>query len=147
MELGNLQAVLTDTFNANFVLYYRSHQAHVNIKGRNFYQDHKLLKHVYKTLQDHIDDIGEKLRTIESHMPMSLQFIVGTSPIIDYACDGNSEEILQEILDGVLELMEQYHILHEEAEKVGYTDISNMADENIGEWGSNDDGDAIALTS
>ena len=133
MELHHLQTVLEQAFNANFVTYYRAHQAHVNIKGRNFYQDHKLLKHVYKTLQDHIDDLGEKLRTVDSHMPMSLEFIVGTSPIIDYALSGNSDEILQGVLDSVLELIDVYHDLRNAADDVGYTDISNMADNNIGE--------------
>jgi starvation-inducible DNA-binding protein len=133
MDLQNLKNILEDTFSANFVVYYRAHQAHVNVIGRNFYNDHKLLKHVYTELQEHIDDIGEKLRTVKSHMPMSLMHIINTSPIIDYPADGSSEDLLRSVLAGVENLIDQYHLLRSAADAVNYTDISNMADENIGE--------------
>ena len=41
--------------------------------------------------------------------------------------------MVQEALATVLTLIDQYHELHRAAEEVDYTDISNMADENIGE--------------
>ena len=40
MDLKNLQIELGKTFSGNFVSYYRSHVAHVNIQGRNFYIDY-----------------------------------------------------------------------------------------------------------
>jgi len=133
MDLQHLQTVLEETFAANFVVYYRAHQTHVNIKGENFYSNHKLLKHIYRKLQDHIDDLGEKLQTVGAHMPRTLQMIVGTSLIADEMVDGDSDELLQFVLDGIITLIDQYHELHAAAEEVNYTDISNMADENIGE--------------
>jgi len=131
--MEHLQTVLEETFAANFVAYYRLHQFHVNVKGREFYQLHKLFKHQYQTLQDHIDDLAEKLRTIGGTMPNCLEYIRATSPIADYPIDGDAEELLREARDTVLTLIDQYHDLHAAAEEVDYTDISNMADENIGE--------------
>ena len=133
MDLTNLQTVLEETFAANFVSYYRLHQFHVNVKGREFYQLHKLFKHQYRTLQDHIDDLAEKLRTIGGHMPMCLEHIIATSPIMDMPVDGDSDALVHEALDTVLTLIDQYHELRRAADDVEYTDISNMADENIGE--------------
>ena len=133
MDLTNLQTVLEETFAANFVSYYRLHQFHVNVKGREFYQLHKLFKHQYSTLQDHIDDLAEKLRTIGGHMPMCLEHIIATSPIMDMPIDGDSDALVHEALDTVLTLIDQYHELRRAADDVEYTDISNMADENIGE--------------
>ena len=133
MDLTNLQTRLEETFAANFVAYYRLHQFHVNVKGREFYQLHKLFKHQYSTLQDHIDDLAEKLRTIGGHMPMCLNYVTATSPIADFPISGDADTLVQEALATVLTLIDQYHELHRAAEEVDYTDISNMADENIGE--------------
>ena len=65
MDLQHLHTTLENTFAANFVAYYRAHVAHVNIKGRNFYQDHKLLETIYEYFQDNIDTMGEKIRTVQ----------------------------------------------------------------------------------
>ena len=66
MSLENLQSTLEETFSSNFVSYYRSHVAHVNITGKEFYQWHKLLENVYEYFQDNIDTIAEKLRTVKA---------------------------------------------------------------------------------
>ena len=59
MNLQNLQTVLEETFGGNFISYYRTHVAHVNIQGRSFYQDHKLLQKIYEYFQDNIDTIAD----------------------------------------------------------------------------------------
>ena len=90
--MEHLQTVLEETFAANFVSYYRLHQFHVNVKGREFYQLHKLFKHQYQTLQDHIDDLAEKLRTIGGTMPRCLDDVIALSPIVDMPMDGDAED-------------------------------------------------------
>ena len=132
MELTELVKALETTFSANFVAYYKSHVAHVNTKGRNFYQDHKLLKKIYEYLQDQIDPLAEKLRTCGAMMPNALSVVCETSPIQDNETTGTSIMLLQTVLESVLELMDCYHILRKEADAVEYTDISNMADDAIG---------------
>ena len=53
---------LTEVFNDNFVAYYRSHVAHINIIGRNFASDHALLNGIYDDLQDQIDNLKRELK-------------------------------------------------------------------------------------
>ena len=132
MELTELVKALETTFSANFVAYYKSHVAHVNTKGRNFYQDHKLLKKIYEYLQDQIDPLAEKLRTCGAMMPNALSTVCETSPIQDNETTGTSIMLLQTVLEAILELMDSYHVLRKEADVVEYTDISNMADDAIG---------------
>ena len=86
---------LTQVFNNNFVAYYRSHVAHVNILGRNFYSDHKLLEGIYEDLQDQIDTIAELLRSIDDYMPCEIQDVLNQSEI--------STAIFEEDSDGFLE--------------------------------------------
>lgn len=132
MDLTELTTVLEKAFATNFVAYYRTHAAHVNIKGRNFYQDHKLLKKIYEYLQDQVDPLGEKLRTCGALMPDMLMTVLSTSVVSDYGHSGSSEVILATVLSDILTLMECYHELRKEADAVNYTDISNMSDDAIG---------------
>jgi DNA-binding ferritin-like protein len=131
MDLTNLQTVLEETFAANFVSYYRSHVAHVNIQGRNFYQDHKLLQKVYEYFQGNIDTLAEKLRTIRATMPMDLNTVTAISPIGDFPTVGDSIELFESVDEALEAMIDQYHALYEAAEEVKYIDISNFAQDQI----------------
>src|SRR4051812_14271630 len=36
-------------------------QAHWNVRGRHFYQQHKLFEKLYRSLAEHIDDLAERI--------------------------------------------------------------------------------------
>ena len=133
MDLTNLQEELTKTFSGNFVSYYRSHVAHVNIIGRNFYSDHKLLQKIYEYFQDNIDTIAEKLRTIKAKMPYDIATVTIESPIMDFPTVGDCYELLTQVDEALESMIEQYHALNDAAEEVNYIDISNFAQDQIGQ--------------
>jgi starvation-inducible DNA-binding protein len=101
------QEQLTQVFNNNFVAYYRSHVAHVNILGRNFYSDHKLLQKVYEDLQDQIDKLAELLRTLDDYMPCEIQDVLNQSEI----GTGIFEEDADGFLHGVKDDLESCIVL------------------------------------
>ena len=131
MDLIHLQTTLEETFAANFVSYYRSHVAHVNLKARTFYQDHKLLQKVYEYFQDNIDTIAEKLRTVRAYMPRDLATVTATSPIMDMPTEGTADELLEQVLESLEAMIDQYHLLNDAAEAVNYIDIANFAQDQI----------------
>ena len=131
MNIKNLQTVLEDTFSGNFVSYYRSHVAHVNIQGRNFYADHKLLQKVYEYFQGNIDVLAEKLRTIRAMMPTDLTTVTTMSPVADAPATGSSEELLEQVHECLVAMIDQYVMLYDAAEEVNYIDISNFAQDQI----------------
>jgi DNA-binding ferritin-like protein len=133
MDLTNLQTVLEETFAANFVSYYRSHVAHVNLKARTFYQDHKLLQKIYEYFQGNIDTIAEKLRTTRAYMPADLMTVTAVSPIVDMPATGTADELLEQVLESLEAMIDQYHALYDAAEEVNYIDISNFAQDQIGQ--------------
>ena len=90
----NTAQQLTQVFNDNFVAYFRSHVAHVNVMGRNFESDHALLKGIYEELQDEIDIIAELLRTMGEFMPCCLTDIIAASHIEDLPLEGDADELL-----------------------------------------------------
>jgi hypothetical protein len=133
MDLTNLQTALEETFAANFVSYYRSHVAHVNLRSRTFYQDHKLLQKIYEYFQGNIDVIAEKLRTTRAYMPTDLMTVTAVSPIVDMPATGTADELLEQVLEALEAMIDQYHALYEAAEEVNYIDISNFAQDQIGQ--------------
>ena len=131
-NLKELHTALEETFAANFVSYYRAHVAHVNIQGRTFYQDHKLLQKIYEYFQDNIDTLAEKIRTCRAFMPNSLQTVVGISPIMDQDVEGDAIELFDMIQEDLEAMIDQYHALNDAAEAVNYIDISNYAQDQVG---------------
>ena len=131
MNIKNLQTKLQEVFASNFVAYWRSHSAHINIVGRSFYQDHKLLQKVYEYFQDNIDTIGERLRSIRAQAPDSIGTILDNSMIMDMPVMGDADDLLQSVLDLMDPLIDQYHELEVAANAVDYTDISNFAQDQI----------------
>jgi DNA-binding ferritin-like protein len=122
---------LTQVFYDNFVAYYRSHAAHVNIQGRNFRSDHKLLEGVYTRRQDQIDQIGELLRTLDAFMPSDIFDILDNSHIKPRAVEGSADELLQSVLEDLEHLKDCYIELETAADEEEHDEIANYAQDQI----------------
>jgi starvation-inducible DNA-binding protein len=122
---------LIQVFNDNFVGYYRSHVAHVNIEGRNFYSDHKLLQKVYEDLQDQIDSIAEKIRTLGEYMPCEIQDVLNNSHISTGELWGDSDYLLSKVMTDLEHLVTEYQSLIEISTMEGHDEIANYAQDRI----------------
>ena len=116
---------LTLVFNNNFVAYFRSHAAHVNVTGRNFRSDHKLLQGVYERRQEQIDKIGEILRTMQEYMPCNIVDVISDSTIPTDAIEGSADVLLETVMMDLEHLLEDYKQLieiasEEELEEIFY---------------------------
>lgn len=118
---------LTLIFNNNFVAYFRSHAAHVNITGRNFRSDHKLLQGVYERRQEQIDKIGEILRTMQEYMPCDINDVVLNSEIPTDAIEGSADALLESVMMDLEHLLEDYKALILIASAEELEEISNYA--------------------
>lgn len=118
---------LTHVFNNNFVAYFRSHAAHVNITGRNFRSDHKLLQGVYERRQEQIDKIGEILRTMQEYMPCNIIDVIEQATIPTDAIEGSADELLETVMMDLEHLLEDYKALIIVATEDGLEEISNYA--------------------
>ena len=118
---------LTQVFYNNFVAYYRSHAAHVNVTGRNFRSDHKLLGGVYERRQAEIDKIAEILRTMDEFMPSSLIDVCENSTIPTDAIEGSADEMLEAVMMDLEHLLEDFKLLISIASEEGVEEVSNYA--------------------
>ena len=122
---------LTQIFNDNFVAYFRSHAAHVNIVGRNFQSDHALLNGIYDDLQDQIDFIGELLRSIDEYMPCNIQDVLDASHIPTDTMEGTADELLTMVKEDLEHLKECYQELMVVSSEEGHEEIANYAQDRI----------------
>lgn len=127
----NTAAQLTQVFNDNFTTYFRSHVAHVNITGRNFASDHKLLQKVYEDLQEQIDKLAELLRTINEFMPNELMEVIKDSHIPSFAMEGSADVLLSEVMADLEHLKGCYEELIKVSEEEGHDEIANYAQERV----------------
>lgn len=122
---------LTELYCDNFVAYYRAHQCHINITGRNFTSDHALLGDIYEDLQAQIDTIGEFLRTLGAQAPETILEILTTSELAeDVAYTADSR--LQIVLDAQEHLLEEWRELFDVATAATDQDIANYAADRMG---------------
>ena len=125
------QEQLTQVFNDNFVTYFRSHAAHVNITGRNFRSDHKLLQGVYERRQAQIDQLGELLRSLDAYMPCGIQDVIADSHIDADPIEGTADELLESVRGDLEHLKECYEELMAISSEEGHEEISNYAQDQI----------------
>ena len=132
MTLTGLYDALEKTFATNFVAYYKAHAAHINIRGRNFYQDHKLLKHIYKYLQDNIDNLGEEIQACGvGRVPETLNMVLISSDAGDGMPVMSADDLLEQVLNDLYTLIDCYHEMYDAGEEMKYPDVSNMAADHI----------------
>lgn len=122
---------LTQVFYNNFVAYYRSHAAHVNVTGRNFRSDHKLLGGVYLRRQAEIDKIAEILRTMQEFMPSSLIDVCENSTIPTDAIEGSADEMLESVMMDLEHLLGDFRELQTISGDEGFNEIQNYAQDQI----------------
>jgi starvation-inducible DNA-binding protein len=69
--LNNLADGLRVFLASNFVRYLRTHSAHWNVTGPNFYELHKLFELQYIDLWENTDTIAEKIRQLDQFVSLT----------------------------------------------------------------------------
>ena len=126
-----IEDALLKVFCSNFVAYYKSHAAHVNVVGRNFVSDHELLGGIYEELQGEIDTLGELLRTIKAEFPYTISDTIDGSDILDSLYEGDALDLLEQVYDDIEILIEVHLDLEEAADSREYNHIQNYAQDRV----------------
>lgn len=125
------QEQLTQVFYDNFIAYFRSHIAHINIVGRTFQSDHALLGGIYDELQDQIDTIGELLRSLQEMAPDNLDLVLERSNIAPTPMLGTSDMMLADVQANLEDLKGTYEELIKIATEEGHDEIANYAQDRV----------------
>lgn len=122
---------LTEVFSDNFVAYLRSHIAHINVRGRNFYSDHKLLGKIYEDLQAQIDLIAELIRSLDEFVPESIEQITQGSSVLPLPMYGSADTMLADVQADLEQLKGCYEDLIRVADEEDLLHISNYAQDRV----------------
>lgn len=72
-----LTGVLADTF----VLYYKTHAYHFNVEGEDFREYHLLFEDQYNELWKAVDELAERIRSLDAYAPVSLKSLLAESNV------------------------------------------------------------------
>ena len=132
--MTNLVDKLTEVFATTHVAYTRSHIAHLNIEGLNFYSWHKLLQKIYESNFEDIDTLGEFIRTLKAYVPMSSDAITDLSAIDEMSViDGTEDDLLKAVRDDLHTLVNLHHQLIVAANDDDEEQIANHSQDRLAE--------------
>lgn len=90
-----LSKVLAD----EYVLYTKTRNAHWNVEGADFFDKHKFFEGQYEQLDEFIDDIAERIRTIGHYAPATLKSFLSLTHLTEKSGSKNdSQGFIKELL-------------------------------------------------
>lgn len=91
----NLEAVahkLAVMLADEFLLYTKTRNAHWNVEGADFYAKHKFFEDQYEQLDETMDDIAERIRSIGHYAPATLKEFLQLTRLTEQSREVNSSE-------------------------------------------------------
>jgi starvation-inducible DNA-binding protein len=89
---ANRQAVsvqLAKLLSDEFVLYVKTRNAHWNVEGTDFHAMHLFFESQYEQLDDIMDSVAERIRTIGHYAPATLKNFLSLTHLSEYAENKN----------------------------------------------------------
>ena len=116
-----LKVVLATTF----AFYLKAHNFHWNVEGPNFPQYHELLKGVYEDAHGAVDEIAERIRTLDAYAPGSMSRFSSLSAVDEQLNIPEARKMIAEIEQDnkiVISTLVKAQMLSEKNGKFGLTD-------------------------
>ncbi len=83
-----------------FILYTKTRNAHWNIEGPDFYDKHKFFEVQFGQLEEFIDRVAERIRTLGHYAPGTLKMILGLTQLSEMSRENNdSHGFIKELLN------------------------------------------------
>lgn len=116
-----MKVVLATTF----AFYLKAHNFHWNVEGPNFPQYHELFKDVYEDAWGAVDEIAERIRTLDAYAPGSMSRFSALSAVDEQLNIPEARKMIAELIQDsniVISTLVKAQMLSEKNGKVGLTD-------------------------
>lgn len=112
---------LSKLLSDEYVLYTKTRNAHWNVTGSDFYDKHKLFESQYEKLDEIIDNIAERIRSIGHYAPASLKQFLQLTHLTETNVETNSsvnftkallqdhESVIKKIRENIAPFSEKYN--------------------------------------
>lgn len=118
-----LQVLLAD----EFVLYTKTRNYHWNVEGPNFMEMHKFYESQYKQLEEMIDEIAERIRTIGHYSEGRLKDFVRLTRLDEPGYSNDQEEQISNLLsdhETIIQYLRRVAELADKNRDLGSSDFS-----------------------
>ena len=121
---NELAKILAD----EYVLSTKTRNAHWNVEGADFYDKHKLFELQFGQLDEFIDSIAERIRSIGHYAPATLKGFLELTQLTEMTREKNdSQGFINELLNDheavIINLRENIHRFADEFKDVGSSDF------------------------
>lgn len=136
---SNRQAVANDLSKIladEYVLYTKTRNAHWNVEGADFYDKHKFFESQFEQLDEIIDNIAERIRSLGHYAPATLQSFLSLTHLTEESrSENNSKGFINELLKDhesiVIHLRENINRFANECNDLGTSDfITGLMEEH-----------------
>lgn len=119
--------LLNKVLSNEYVLYTKLRNFHWNVVGPQFQDHHKFFEDTYNEVEENIDDVAERIRTLDRRPASSMkEFLEYASLEESFRTDMKPKEMLEELVQDYSTLISEFrgHISHlQETEDVGTEDF------------------------
>jgi starvation-inducible DNA-binding protein len=110
------------------VLYIKTKDAHWNVEGADFFEKHKFFESQINDLNEVIDDIAERIRSIGHYAPASLKLYLELTTLTELSRNNNdSQGFIKDLLSDhetvIMHLRGKIKILADDFQDIGTSDF------------------------
>lgn len=119
-----------------YILYTKTRNAHWNVEGADFYDKHKLFESQYEQLDEIIDNVAERIRSLGHYAPATLKEFLSLTHLTEREQNDNSakgyiKELLQDHETIALKLRENISPFADKYKDLGTSDfITGLLEEH-----------------
>jgi starvation-inducible DNA-binding protein len=122
--VDDLTKILAD----EFVLYAKTRNAHWNVEGSDFYSAHKFFEKQYEFLDEAMDDVAERIRSLGHYAPATLKEFLKLTRLTEQLREKNSstgfiKELLADHEAIIMELRGRIDLFATEYKDAGSSDF------------------------
>ena len=119
-----LSTILAD----EFVLYTKTRNAHWNVEGPDFHSKHLFFEGQYQQLDDIVDDVAERIRSLGHYAPGSLKSFLDITHLSEVLHDANTgpgfiAELLNDHESIIINLREKINVFANDLKDLGTSDF------------------------
>lgn len=129
MSNAKLIKQLNDLLANSTVYYQKLRSCHWLVQGKHFFRLHEIFEEMYGEWEGHIDEIAERVLTIEGVPLNTLKSMLEVSSIEEYKGFDSSTAMVSDITKDLQYLVESITQIISEAEKVGDRGTANLLDD------------------
>jgi len=118
-------------FASEFSFYLKAHNFHRNITGPDFLEYHDLFGKIYEEVYGAIDDFAEKIRSLGTFVPASLQRFSMLSQVDDETEILDQNSMLMELAQDNEKKIKLFKMVYDAAEQYGEHGFSNFLAERM----------------